>query len=94
MYVRAVVCGVKFTDPGTTAEPGGLTASQPRPADIFTSAAVPERSAALDVCVCVASIAAAARGDAAQAAFDRKLSQYRNEIGELRQQGTHYRPLV
>ena len=44
---------------------------------------------------CVASsIAAAARGDAAQAAFDRKLSHYRNEIGELRQQGIHYRPLV
>ena len=39
-------------------------------------------------------IAAAARGDAAQAAFDRKLSHYRNEIGELRQQGIQYRPPV
>ena len=54
---------------------GALTASQ--------------SSAALDVCV-ASSIAAAARGDAAQAAFDRKLSQYRNEIGELRQQNIHY----
>ena len=30
----------------------------------------------------------------AQAAFDRKLSHFRNEIGELRQQNIHYRPLV
>ena len=30
---------------------------------------------------------------AAQAAFDRKLSHYRNEIGEFGQQGIHYRPL-
>ena len=35
-----------------------------------------------------ASIAAASRGDAAQAAFDRKLSHCRNEIGELQQQFT------
>ena len=40
------------------------------------------------------SIAAAARGDAAQAAFDRKLSHYRIEFGELRQQGIQYLPLV
>ena len=75
-----MVCGI-------TSEPRGLTASQSWPADIFTTAA------ALDVCV-ASSIAGAARGDAAQAAFDRKLSNYRNEIGELRQQGVHYRPLV
>ena len=38
--------------------------------------------------MCVASsIAAVVRGDAAQAAFDRKLSLYRNEIGDSRQQG-------
>ena len=45
--------------------------------------------------MCVASPnAAAARGDAAQTAFDRKLSKYRNEIPDLRNQGIHYRPLV
>ena len=83
----------------------GLTASQSRPADIlptdtqsrlgdlFATAAVPGRSAALDVCV-ASSIAAAARGDAAQAAFARKLTHYRNELGELRQQKNHCRPLV
>ena len=89
--VHAVVCGMKLADPGITTEPRGLTASQYRPADISTTAAVPGRSAALHVCV-ASSIAAAARGDAAQATFDRKLSQYRNEMGELRQQRTHYPP--
>ena len=74
---------MKLADPGITAEPRGLTASQSRPADIFTTAAVPRRSAALDVCV-ASSVAAAACGEAAQAAFDRKLSHYRNEFGELR----------
>ena len=57
----------------------GLTASQSRPADIFITTAVPGRSAAVDVCM-ASSIAAAAREDAAQAAFDRQLSHYRNEI--------------
>ena len=76
---------------GITAEPRGLTASQSRPADIFTTAAVPGRSATLDVCVAF-SIAAAAHGDAAQAAFDRKLAHYRNEIGELGQQNIHSPP--
>ena len=64
---------MELADPGITTEPRGLTASQSRPADIFTTAAVPGRSAAQDVCV-ASSNAAAARGDAAQAAFDRKLS--------------------
>ena len=49
--VHAVVCGMKLADPGITTEPRRLTASQSRPADIFTTAAVPGRSAALDVCV-------------------------------------------
>ena len=44
--VHAVVCGMKLAD----LEPRGLTASQSL-ADIFTTAAVPGRSAALDVCV-------------------------------------------
>ena len=82
--VHAVVCGVQLADPGITTERRGRTASQSRPA------AVPGRSAALDVCV-ASSIAAAARGDAAH---DRKVSHYRNEIGELMQQGIHHSPLV
>ena len=90
--VHAVVCGMKIADPGMSTEPRRLTASQSRLADIF-STAVPGCSAALDVCV-ASSIAAAARGDAAQAAFDRQLSHYRNGIGELRQHGIRYCSLV
>ena len=48
--VHAVVCGMKLADQGITTEPRGPTASQSRPADIFITAAVPGRSAALDVC--------------------------------------------
>ena len=78
------------TDLCISTEPRGLTASQSRPANILTTAAVPGRSAALDVCV-ASSITAAARRDAAQAAFDRKLAHYTRK---LRQQNIHYRPLV
>ena len=47
----------------------------------------------LDVCV-ASSIAAAVRGDAAQAAFDRKTSHYRRAIPNHRAQDIVYRPLV
>ena len=65
-----------------------LKTRRPRPPDIFTTAAVPGRGAALDVCV-ASSNAAAARGDSAQASFDRKLSHNRDEISELRNQDIH-----
>ena len=91
--VHAAVCGMKLAELAITTEPRGLTASQSRHADILTTAAVPGRSAAQDVCV-ASSIGAAARGDAAQAAFDRKLSHYTHEVGELRRQNVQYRPLV
>ena len=48
-------------------------------------------AASLDVCV--ASPNAAAARDAAQASFDRKLSNHRNVILELRNKGIHCRPL-
>ena len=84
---------MKFAAPGFLRNPEDSPLRNPGPAVVFTTAAVPGRSAALDVCV-ASSIAAAARGDAAQAAFDRKLTHYRNEMGELRQQNIHCRPLV
>ena len=62
-----------------TTEPRGLTEAQSRPADFFTTAAVPGRSAALVVCV-ASSTAAAAQGDAAQPAFDSKILHYRHQI--------------
>ena len=57
MGVHAVVCGMKLADPGITTEHRGLTAKSWL-ADIFTTAAVSGRSAALDVCV-ASTIAAA-----------------------------------
>ena len=77
LYVHAVLWGLGLADPGITTEPRGLTETQSWLADLFTAAAVPGRSAALDVCV-APSNAAASRGDAAQAAFDRKTSHYRS----------------
>ena len=76
--VYAVLGELRLVDPGITTEPGGLTEAQSRPADPFTAAVVTGRSADLDVCV-ASSNAVAARGDAAQAAFDRKIFHYRRE---------------
>ena len=84
--VRAVFGGLKLADAGVTTEPGGLTETQSRPTDLFTTVAVPGRSAALDVCV-ASSNAAAAGGDASQASFDRKISYYRDQNPDLRGQG-------
>ena len=71
--VHAMVCGKKLADLGIATELRRLTASQSRPADMFTTVVVSGRSAALDVRI-ASSIAAAACGDSAQAAFDRKFS--------------------
>ena len=57
-------CGVgfKIADPSINTEPGGLTASHSKQADIFTTAVVPGCTAAQDACV---ASDAAARGDPA-----------------------------
>ena len=49
--VLAVFGGLKLADPGITTQARGLTEAQSRQADLFSAAAVPGRSAALDVCV-------------------------------------------
>ena len=91
--VHAMVEGLRLADPSVTTEPRGLTSTTSRPADILTTAAVPGRGAALDVCVASPN-AAAALGDAAEAAFRRKLRRYRREIRELGTAGIAFRPLV
>jgi len=91
--VRAVVDGIKLADAAVTTEPAGLSSTQARPADIFTNAAVPGRSAALDVCIASPNAAGAA-GDAAEAAFKRKLEHYQNIIPELHAAGVAFRPLI
>ena len=91
--VRSIVEGLRLADPQVCTEPRDLTTTQTRPADILTTAAVPGRSAALDVCVASPN-AAAACGDAAQAAFKRKLRHYRRVIPQLAAAGIAFRPLV
>ena len=59
--VQSVLGGPKLTDSGIATEPIGLTEAQSRRADLFTTAAVPGRSAAQDVCV-ASTNAEAARG--------------------------------
>ena len=89
--VHAVVCR-KLADPGIIAEPRGLTASQSRTADIFTTAAVPGRGAVLDVCV-----ASSVQQQPEETPRRRQLiANYRcrDEISELRKQGIYNRPLV
>ena len=91
--VRAAVDGLKMADPGVQTETRGLTNTQARPADIYTIAAVPGRRAALDVCIASPN-AVAARGDAAEAAFKRKLDHYAAILPQLHQAGIAFRPLV
>ena len=91
--VKEVVKGVRLADAGVTTEPQGLISTQARPAYILTSAAVPGRSAALDVCVASPN-AAGAQGDAAEAGFRRKLRHYADAIPELSRAGIADRPLV
>ena len=91
--VNAILSGLKPADPGITTEHRGLKEAQSRPADLFTTAAFPGRSAALDLCV-ASSNAAAARGDAAHAAFESNLHHYRHEMLELSAQGILHRLLV
>ena len=80
----------KLADPRVTTETPGLTETQSRPADIFTTAAVLGRSGILQCSG--SSSAAAARGDAAQAASLRQTSHYRRGIFDLRAQAIVYRP--
>ena len=90
--VHAAVCGMKLADQGITSEPRGLTASQPRPVDIYHRCC--PRTQCGPGCVWPPPLQRQLAGHAAQAAFDRKRSHYRNEIGELRQQGIQHRPLI
>ena len=91
--VKAVVDGLKLADSAVTTEPVGLTDTHSRPADILTTAAVPGRSAALDVCI-ASPDAGAAGTNAVEAAYKRKLEHYRNVIPQLHAAGIVFRPLI
>ena len=81
--VHAVLGCSRLADPGTTTEPRGLTETQSRPADIFTTAVVSQHNAALHVCV-ASSNAVAAGGDAEPCTTGGKYQTYDHV----------YRPLV
>ena len=85
----------ELADPSACIEPLGLVPSAPtlRPADVFTSAAIPGRMAALDVGVACPD-AAAATDDACDAMQRRKLDEHAPYLAELADEGVVYRPLV
>ena len=91
--VKALCDGLRLADPSLITEAPGLTGTSLRPADILTSAALPGRSAALDVTV-TSPENSGAGGDAASAAFRSKFRKYRHILDELRQAGVTFRPMV
>ena len=84
-----------LADPSTSVETVGLIPSAPalRPADIFTSAAIPGRLAALDIGV-TSPDAAGAGDDCCEAMFRRKIADYAPHFAELAEQDIVYKPLV
>ena len=95
MVVRTVFDRVAAVDSGATLEARGLVEGEPgaRPADIFTSAAVPNRDAALDVTV-VSQEAGHSNGDCVATAHAAKFERYREAVEEWGPQGIILQPLV
>ena len=91
--VHAAVCGMKLADPGITTEPRGSLLCNP---GRLTSSLPLLSPDAVRPWTCVWP--PPLQRQLAEMLHRRhsivKLSHYRNEIGELRQQGIHYRPLV
>ena len=75
--------GLRLADPGITTEPRGLTETQSRLADLFTTTAVPGRSAAVHV---VCGILQSRSNPPRQVASDRNFSYYIQQIHDLRGQ--------
>ena len=94
--VKEVIhAGCSISDPGACMEAVGLVDSQPdlRPADILTRAAIPNRTAALDVGVKCPE-AAGAGDDCAQAMVEQKLAYYTAILPELERKGITYCPIT
>ena len=84
-----------LADPSAAVETAGLVPSAPtlRPADIFTSAALPGRLAALDIGISSPDASGAGQ-DCCDAMFARKLREYGSWLGEMESEGVTYRPMV
>ena len=90
---RSLADGMRMVDPGVALEVRGLAGMNVRPADIYTTAAVPGRRAALDICICSPN-AASAGDDAAATAFREKLRRYESIIPQLHRDGIAFRPMI
>ena len=84
-----------LADPSAAVETAGLVPSAPtlRPADIFTSAALPGRLAALDIGISSPDASGAGQ-DCCDAMFARTLREYGSWLGEMESEGVTYRPMV
>ena len=82
-------------DPTAETEPLGLIPGHPtlRPADVFTSAAIPGRLSARDVGICSPD-SSAAGADCTESMRLRKLNDYSDHLGSLERQNIEYRPMV
>ena len=82
-------------DSGASLEQRGLVEAEPgaRPGDIFTTAAVPNREAAVDVTI-VSPEAAAAGADCVATAHRGKFERYRAAVAEWGDAGPCLQPLV
>ena len=90
---HAVVCGMKLADPGITTEPRDLPLrNQGRL--MFSPPLLSPDAAPPWTCAWTPPLQRQLAENAALAAFDRKLAHCRHEVGELRQQNIHRRPLV
>eukprot|EP00973_Karenia_brevis_P056367 7839180-Karenia_brevis.AAC.1 len=92
---RALAEGLRLADSGVVMEARGITSTSQRPADIYSNAAVPNCSAALDVNV-VSQDAIGLGQDHCRAAYRRKVEKYRRSgvLQELAQQSISFRPMV
>ena len=93
--VRAVFERMREVDSGASLEQRGLVEAEPgaRPGDIFTTAAVPNREAAVDVTI-VSPEAAAAGSDCVATAHRGKFARYRAAVAEWGDAGPRLQPLV
>ena len=93
--VRAMFDRISAVDRGAVLEQRGLVEAEPgaRPGDIFTTAAVPNRDAALDVTV-VSQEAAGSGADCVATAHAGKFHRYRAAVAEWGSSGISLQPLV
>eukprot|EP00973_Karenia_brevis_P006167 840150-Karenia_brevis.AAC.1 len=95
MMVRSCQQFIAQADAHAEMEVRGLSVVEPtsRPGDIFTTAAVPNRDAAIDVTI-AAPEAADAGMDCVARAFARKVDRYRDVVVEWRGTNRTFQPMV